>query len=212
MTDILILGAIAAAGLVVGSLVGYGVGWWYRGLQDHADLFADYVDVTSDGTGTHVDFEAPSVGSGFFSLFSYIRHRSKAKRLARKGYVKWYKFDGGMLHGPQWVKPERDGAGVPEYYDSDDDQTYLFPNDPLVTDAETGARVAVHHTGQVEPVNIANPSHPPIDADRLDEIINLEIESEPPGWLDNFDLDSTTMMYGAIVLILVLGAAQQYLV
>lgn len=208
----IILAAVGAGGLLAGLLGGYGIGWWYRGLQDHAEVFADYVEVETDGSGSRVDFEAPSVGSGFFSLFSYIRHRSKAKRLAKKGYVKWYTFDGGMLHGPQWVKPERDGAGVPEYYDSADGQTYLFPTEPLVTEAETGARVAVHHRGEVEPINISAPVHPPIDADRLDEIINLEMESDPRGLLDQYDINKTTIMYGAIGLILLLGAYQQYVV
>lgn len=210
MMDIVTL-AVGGLGLLVGSLGGYAGGWWYRGQQDHADMFAEHVEVLTDGVGDRVEFEAPEVGSGFFSLFSYIRHRSKAKRLARKGYVKWYKFDGGMLKGPQWVKPERDGAGVAEYYDSDDDQTYLFPSEPLVTDSETGARVAVHHAGQVEPVNIANPAHPPVDADRLDEIINLEIESDPPGFFDKLDLDSSTLIFAMIGFILIVGGAQQFL-
>jgi hypothetical protein len=64
----------------------------------------------------------------------------------------------------------------------------------------------------VEPINISAPVHPPIDADRLDEIINLEMESDPRGLLDQYDINKTTMMYGAIGLILLLGAYQQYVV
>jgi len=196
-----------AVGLLVGMATA-GVAMWYRHQSRKREYFNQLLeDISNDGES--VSLSAPEVGSGFFDVFKYIRHRQKAKRLAKRGYVKWFKYDGGMLQQPQWVKPKRRGAGVAEY--NDGDSTYLFPEDALVTDAETGAQVAVHHTGQAEPVNISSPEVPPIDADRLDKVINLEIESDPPGLLSRLDFGPQMILYGGIALMLLLGGVQQFM-
>jgi len=196
--------AVGALGLTVGG----GVGYWARGNVDEPYEFEGVLEENSNHDGRSVTLPAPDVSGGWLDVFRQRQHRKKEKKLAKRGYVKWFKFD-GMLRAPEWVRPERGGSGAPKYYDRDDGVHYLFPEDALVTDARTGAPVAVHHSGEVEPVNLKEPAHPPIDADRLEEIINLEIESDPPGWLSKFDLDAQTMMYASIVLILIFAGAQQ---
>jgi hypothetical protein len=198
-------GGVGLLGLGLGTLVGY----YGRGYVDEPEEF-DAALEGMDEEGHAVVLPAPETSGSLLSIFRSNQHRKKAKKLAGKGYVRWFKFD-GMLERPRWVKPERSGSGVPKYFDKDDDCHYLFPEDALVTDSRTGAPVAVHHSGQAEPVNLADPEYPPIDSDRLEEIINLEIESEPPGWLSKFDLDSTTIMFVMIALILLFAGAQQVL-
>jgi len=198
--------------LAVGTVLGAVVGWWYRGHRDAPEEF-DAALAEIDGAGHQAVLDAPDMAAGLWGLFKHIRHRRKAKKLAKRGYVKWYLLD-GMLKHPQWVKPERQGAGVPEYHvrsHGSDGITYFFPTDALATDAETGAPVAVHHKGEVEPVNLPSPETPPIDGDRLQETINLEAESDPPGLLDNIDLTPQTLMWVMIVGVLAIGAAQQFL-
>jgi hypothetical protein len=205
MMELLIAAALVASLSALG--IGAYAGIWYRGYRDEPQEFEAEIEKMDD-SGHAVGLPAPETSNSLLGLFRANRHRMKAKKLAKKGYVKWYKFD-GMLERPKWVKPERGGSGVPKYYDSDDEVHYLFPKDALVTDSRTGAPVAVHHAGQVEPVNLADPEFPPIDADRLEEIINLEIESDPPSWLSKFDFDAQTMMWVAIAIILVFAGAQQ---
>jgi len=193
-------------------LVGLGIGlmsgWWYRGYSQDAARFEDAILDKPMGAGHEVVLDAPEISSSIWDIWKQSRHRAREQKLAKRGYVKWYKLD-GMLQAPTWVKPKREGAGVPEYYDGD--VTYFFPPDALATDARTGAPVAVHHDGEVEPVNIVDPEVPPIEGDRLQEVINLEAESDPPGWLAGFDLDATTIMWIMIVALIVIGGAQQFL-
>jgi len=201
---------VVCAGVgVFGLGLGGFAGWTYRGYRDDADEFEDVVlDLVDDGPGHEVVLNAPEISSSLIGLWKQARHRAREQRLAKRGYVKWFVID-GMLQAPTWVKPERDGAGVPEYYDGD--TTYLFPTDAVATDARTGAPVAIHHAGEVEPVNIVDPAVPAIEGDRLQEVINLEAESDPPGLLAGMDVDATTLMWIAIVALLAIGGAQQFL-
>jgi hypothetical protein len=195
------VGAVAGGSGVLG-------GWKYRERQEKDAAFDALLEDSEDGS--RVTLPVPETSTPLLGLWRQKRHRQKEKKLAKRGYVKWYKLD-GMLRRPQWIKPNREGSGIPKYYDSDDDVHYLFPKDPLVTDSRTGAPVAIHHRGEVEPVNVAEPEYPPIDADRLEEAINLEIESEPPSWLSKFGgLDGETIMWLMIVGVLGFAAFQQF--
>jgi len=173
---------------------------------ERAEIVAnDLVDVDDDEAVT-----PPDIGGSLWGLVATWRHRAKAKRMARKGYVRWYKI-GSNMSRPKWVKPAPRGAGVPEYYDSSDEQTYLFPEDGMITDQQTGAYVAIHKRNNPEPVPLRDPSMPAIDGDRLEEIINLEAESDAPGFFDRLDMDGQTIMWLMIGFVLLLGAAQQFM-
>jgi len=194
-------------GLTLGGVGAFG-GWKYRDMQETDDEFHARIEHATDGTV--VTLPSPETGSSLLDIWRHYRHRKKQQKLAKRGYVKWYKLD-GMLSRPKWVKPEKSGSGVPKYYDSSDDVHYLFPKEPLVTDSRTGAPVAIHHAGEAEPVNVKDPAYPPIDSDRLEEAINLEIESDPPGWLDKFDLNGETVMWIMILLVLGFAGFQQFM-
>lgn len=189
-----------AALLVAGGVVTY---FWTRERRKLEEAVNELDDESDDAA-----LRAPEMSSSGMGLIGTWRHHAKAKRLARKGYVRWYKI-GASMATPKWVKPESDGAGVLEYYDSGDDVTYLFPNDAMVNDAGTGAYVAIHREGEAEPINLRDPAMPPIPADRLEEIINLEAESDAPGFFDRLDIDPQMIMWLGIGAMLLVAAAQQ---
>lgn len=168
-------------------------------VEQHIDEMTSKPD-KDPGPGHALKLEPPDLGDSLMGLLAVWRHEQKGKRLARKGYVKWYKI-GAKRQRPRWVKPDYEGAGVPEYYDSDEDVTYVFPEEALVTDARTGAWVAEHRIGEAEPINLRDPAAPALDADRLEEVINLEAESDAPGFFDRLNIDQTTLMW-----ILIFGA------
>ena len=187
--------------------------------DDHqrAQLEAAVTDVTEGiegdgdpGAGYAGQLDPPNVGSSLSGLISAWRHRVKQKRLARKGYIKWYKV-GARMAQPQWVKPDLDGSGEPEYYDKGDDVTYLFPEEAMVTDSVSGAYVAYHRRNEVEPINMRDPGMPVLDADRLEEVINMEAESEAPGLFDRLNIDQGTLVMLAIGGLFLVFAAYRYM-
>jgi len=171
----------------------------YEAKQETAELLA-----AAEDSGEPVALKPAGVRDSMLGLFAMWRHHRKAKRLAEKGYVRWFR-QGSTMRRPTWVKPERKGAGVPEY--EHDGQTYLFPEDSMVIDARTGAYMAIHHEGEATPVPIKNPELPALDGDRLQEVINLEMESSPPSWLDGLDIDSGTLVMVGIGLLFIVFAA-----
>lgn len=197
---------VGAVGFVTLLLVGAGAYFVYLEKRRLAEELNN-LDTSDDGADV---LQPPEIDGSLVGLVQMWRHRAKSKRLARKGYVRWFKL-GSTLSKPKWVKPTPDGSGVPVHYDSDDEQTYLFPEGAMVTDQQTGAYVAIHHHNQPEPVPIRDPAMPAIDGDRLEEVINLEAESDAPGFFDRLDLDAQTMMWGVIGLVMILAGASQFL-
>lgn len=198
----LYLPLVASGVLLLSTLV---VGYKY--VSERRKLEETVNELVGD---TEANLSAPAIGSSKAGLISTWRHRSKAKKLARKGYVKWYKI-GASMSAPQWVKPTADGAGVLEYYDKEDEVTYLFPTGAMVNDESTGAYVAVHREGEAEPINLRDPAMPPIPADRLEEIINLEAESDAPSMFDRMDLDPQTLLWVGIAGMLILAGASRFM-
>lgn len=189
-------GVLGGAGIVI-VLAAWGLAEYAKRTAD-IDVDASIEQAIPEEGGAHaLSVDPPEVTDSMLGLMAAWRHRRKEKRLARKGYLKWYKI-GSNRRRPVWVKPTHDGQGVPQYYDKEDDVTYLFPTGALVTDSRTGAWVAEHRIGEAEPINLREPAYPPLDADRLEEVINLEAESDAPSFFDRFGLDTTTMMWGLI--------------
>lgn len=192
---------------------------WYREKQklarveqETAEAIADAVDDfddDEDGFDHSIAFDKPELAGGLTGLFKQWRARAKAKKMARKGYIKWYKIDGNVKPA-EWVKPEYKGVGIPEYFD--DDTHYLFPDDALVIDSQTGARVAYHHVGEPEPINLRDPGHPTLDGDKLEELLDRKAESTPPSWLSTMDIDpGKAFLWGSIGLVMLLAVMQQFM-
>ena len=165
-------------------------------------------DIEDDGAGEEADLDTITPTSSLLGLIAAWRRRSKGRKMANNGYVKWYKIDSEM-GTPTWVKPEYRGASKLEYYDSDEDVTYLFPKEAMLRDSTTGAWVAVHRKGEAEPIPLADPAMPAMDADTTQKVIQLETESEPRGFFDKVDLSGQTLIWAVVALMLVLTAAAQ---
>lgn len=152
-------------------------------------------------------FAPPDVSPSPWGALKTWYHLSRANRLAKKGYVKWYRL-GSTMSRPKWVKPTAEGAGTPKVTVSG--QPHYFPKEAMVADARTGAWVAVHREGEADPLNLRDPAYPGIETDAMERIINLEAEDKPPGFLDNLDISPQMMMYLVIGLLFLLYAVYRY--
>lgn len=156
----------------------------------------------SDRAGYGVDLPQPNVGRSPIDVVKLWWHLRKEAKMAKSGYIKWYRV-GSRLHSPTWVMPERKGAGEMEYYHKGDDETYLFPEESLVTDGVTSAYVAIHKIGEAEPIDIRNPGWATMDADRLQTLVDMVISRDPPGGFSNLPLSSAQLKYGGMALLFV---------
>lgn len=199
--------ATAVIGLL-GAVVAYA--YYERTLDERDEAFQSFLaNVEYLDQGRLVSFDPPDVSTGLWGLFSLWRHLARQKRMAKKGYVKWYRLD-STLDRPTWVKPTQEGAGVPKVTVSG--QPYYFPKDSMVSDSRTGAYVAMHREGEANPINLRDPAYPGIETDLIERLINLEAEDKPPGLFDNLlGLDDQTLMWVLIGVLFVLYAGYRYL-
>lgn len=155
-----------------------------------------------------VRLESPEIKGSLSALLGVWRHRMKEKKMARKGYIKWFKV-GANVSRPRWIKPFRNGQGELIYYDDGD--PYLFPKNAMATDSQTGAYVAVHREGDALPVDLTDPAVEGLPVDKFRETIDLSVESDSPGWFQKMDIDNEMLLYGGIAVMLVLGAVAQFM-
>lgn len=193
-----------AATAVVALFVGVGMtAMYYRRVALRIDVEVNELEekaveeLDEDSTGYGVTLAPPDVGRSILDVFKVWLHVRKQARMAKRGYLKWYRV-GSRLEKPVWVKPEHKGTGEYEYYHKGDDQTYVFPEEALVTDGLTSAYVAIHKVGEAEPIDLRDPGWPTMDADRLQEVIDLEIARNPPGGLRRLPLSRAQLKYVAI--------------
>lgn len=203
-TSQFVLYGAAIAGVLVVIL---GAAAWYAWRQYTAGI-EQRVDELVENEDGPIQFKPPEVRRSVFDVLRVTRHYQRGQRLAKKGYVKWYKL-GSTISRPKWVKPRQQGAGTPKV--TEDGQPYYFPKEAMVADELTGAYVAVHREGEADPINLRDPAYPGIEADLMERIINLEAEDKPPGWLDNLAFDEQTLLYGGIAVLFVIYAAYQYM-
>jgi hypothetical protein len=168
------------------------------GLDDQFDqLIAEEDEVTLKPPDTH---NTP------LDYLRVMRHFQRARKLAKKGYVKWYRV-GSTMSRPTWVKPTLEGQGLPKH--ENDDGPYYFPKEAMVSDELTGAWVAMHREGEADPINLREPAYPGIETDLVERTINLEAEDKPPGLLDKLSmggLSTQAMIYGGMALLFLVYA------
>jgi len=167
-------------------------------------------EVEEDDPGHSVEITRPAPAGGFVDLIRTWRHRAKERKLAKKGYIKWYKID-SRFPRPVWVKPKMRESGELEYYDKTDKTLYAFPQDKLVYDEASGAVVAVHTRGDYDPLNIRDPMMPSINGRRMEELVQLNAESEAPSALNRFlnNLSPQMLVAASIAFLIVIGAAAE---
>ena len=166
------------------------------------------VDDIVEQSGDMVSFRRPDVSGGLFDLVRVWRHRSRAQKLAKKGYVKWYKI-GSNVSRPQWVNPSQEGSGVPRYRDGG--EPYYFPREAMVTDSETGAYVAMHYEGDADPINLRDSDLPALSTDKVERVINMEAESSAPGFLAGLNITPSKIMAALIGIIVVYALLMEFM-
>lgn len=152
-----------------------------------------------DSTGYGVEMDPPSVSRSVLDVFRAWRHLSVQERMAKRGYVKWYRV-GARFRRPQWIKPEKKDSGYREYYHKGDDVTYVFPEEAMVNDGRTSAYVAIHKVGEAEPINLRNPGWAPLDGSALQRLFDIALSRNPSGGLGNLPLSPQQLKYLGIIL------------
>lgn len=201
---------IATSTIVVAAFIGAAAvaslaGVWayhhyYASVDDHLDQLA--------ASRETIQFDPPTIHRTPLDYFRVMRHLQRGTKLAKKGYVKWYRIDSQIPH-PVWVKPTQDGQGTPKH--TVDGQPYYFPKDSMITDERTGAWVAVHREGEGDPINLRDPAYPGIETDLVERIINLEAEDQPSsGLFDGLDFTTQQMVYGSIGLLFAVYVGYMY--
>ena len=200
---------IATSVLSLLGIAGAGAAYYYyeQNREAREQDFEAYLDELEEGEP--VDFKPANVSAGLLGIIAEWRHVAKSKRMAKKGYVKWYKLD-STLSRPTWVKPKQSGSGVPKARSNG--KPYYFPKKAMVADSTTGAWVALHREGEADPINLRDPAYPGLEADVVDRVINLEAEDKPPGMLDNLfgGMSQQMLLYGSIAIMFLLYAAYRY--
>lgn len=190
---------IAVALVSVIAIVAAGAAYMY--YRQYREGIEERVDQIIDNADNEIEFEPPDISRSPMDYFRVMRHYQRQSKLAKKGYVKWYRL-GSTLSRPTWVKPELEGAGKPKI--TIDDQPYYFPKEAMVSDTLTGAWVALHRKGEADPLNLRDPAYPGIETDLLERTINMEAENKPPGLLDKLSLGSVStqvMIWGGVGLL-----------
>lgn len=210
-TALLAIGAgLALVGLGLTAYFGYRYRQEQRKIEELEAKAAEAEETArADGGVAHeVGFDAPEMAGGLTGLLLSWRERAKAKRMARKGYVRWHLVDGANVRPARWVKPEKEGHGIREY--SKDGTDYLFPDDALALDSQTGARVAYHHIGEPEPINFRDPGYATLSGDEMEKLLDQQAEDSPASWFEDFDFDAQTLMYLMIGGVLLFAAIMQF--
>lgn len=153
-----------------------------------------------DGTGPELpddepagevaDLEPPNLKDARLGIvgkfYRYWRYRRKLRKKAANGYVQWYLIEDGYPQ-PKFVKPEMEGAGIPELEYGDG--RYLFPHDARLPDKQNGMWVVAHNAGDATPINLTDPDEFAVDPGVLQRYAQLKPETEPPSWWDDIDID-----------------------
>jgi hypothetical protein len=169
---------------------------------DQMEVVDEFEDVFDEDA---VDLKPPHMRTSTFGVvedvFREWRHRQMEKKLARKGYVKWYLVRGNTLTRPKYVKPEATGGGIPRYeYDG---TTYLFHEDAMVADESNAIWTCFHKENETDPIPVRDPLRQGIPTDTVDEWLTLEVATESPeGGLFGMDLDRGELIrYGGMAFI-----------
>lgn len=162
--------------LAIGALVGVVVMWYRNRDLDAEDVF----EIDPQSEGENVYRKRPvNVDSGYLDTLRELRQQRREQKALRKGYIRWHLI-GNRFSRPRFVDPTyEDGENIRkvEY----DGVEYLFPDDALIPDAETGVYTAFHHEGRSDPVQLDPDDEYAIDANVLTEYAELTVTSSTSG-------------------------------
>lgn len=154
-------------------------------------------------------FEAPDVKGGYFGVLGrFVRYYLRDKRLRRKageGYILWYLIEDGHPN-PKFIKPESDGAGVPEYEHGDD--LYLFPYSARYAHKDTGMWVVYHQKGDSLPMTMHANDEPSLEPGVTQQFSQLKPQTDPPSWFDDIDITMKQVFMGLLAFIVIFAVLQ----
>jgi len=160
--------------------------------EEHEEL---YDDDLSSGTGTGFTRKpTQNTGSGLNPLTKWKDHqrKKKEKNALSKGYIRWYLVD-DSISKPKYIQPEfHEGGNIPEFEHKGD--TYLFPEDTMIPDADDGIWTVMHREGEAEPIDLRNANEDPIKAHALHEYLTMRVTDTNPGGLGLPGLGNITGM------------------
>lgn len=167
------------------------------------------IDNYQNGAGgekeTGIELEPPEKGTPRFGVIGDLwkekRLKDKRRRYLGKGYVQWFLIDEAFPR-PRLVKPERTGGGIPSV--THDGERYFFPREAMIPAESNGFWTIFHQKGDAEPLNIREPKDHVIPADAIKRWADMEVSTDPPGWLNDLFGDMTPQelfRYGLIVII-----------
>jgi len=165
----------------------------------------DGFDLDADDEVQLAELDQPDMKTARWGWLQQIwrmhKQIKKRRKMASEGYVQWYLID-DTYPVPKFVKPERKGAGVPEYEHGGN--RYLFPKDAMVASEQQGVWTIMHKRGEADPLNLRDPTKNAIQADTLEEYIQMRVSTSPPSWLDQFGLGAEDIIkYGLAGFILI---------
>lgn len=156
-----------------------------------------------------VDLAPPDIHEGWFATIREFwrlrRHRKKRKKHAKQGYIKWLLINGTYPEA-KYVKPKPRGGGLYEYKYKG--QRYLMPREAMLPSTREGMWTVVHKEGEVDPINLRDPSAHAIKGDILDEYLTLRVTSSPPSLFDKINLDPKNAITYAIAALIIIVALQ----
>lgn len=147
-----------------------------------------------------IELEPPNVRNARFGLpeklWRTYRYRKKRRKLTTNGYVQWYLIDDAWPN-PKFVKPEYKGEGQREYEYKD--CLYIFPREAMLPAEEQGMWTVIHKKGEMDPINLRDPSATSINADSVSAFLDMKATADPPSFFDKFDLDAGSAIKWMIV-------------
>lgn len=154
--------------------------------------------------GALVEYDRPRMDTRYWKqLYRTRKHLKNREKLIGDGYVEWVLV--GDTVQRKFIKPSREGGGVPEYEHGD--SKYLFPRDALVP-TDDGMWTCVHREGEADPIPISDPAEHAIPSDVLKEYLDRSVSTSPPGLLDSLGLDSGDLLKFAIAGIIIFAVLQ----
>jgi len=178
---------------------------------DQKIVIGEPVDEDTLRNGQTDPIDPPDVRDGRWGIigdfYRYYRARRKTRKLADKGYVRWYIVDGGWPE-PKFVKPELKGGGVPEY--ELDDSVYLFPKRAGLPDRRSGMWTFVHNRGSAEPRTLGDSTEEAIKADEISEYLTKRVTTNPPSFWDKVDLDPEQILMLAIAAVILIAVLRRF--
>lgn len=171
---------------LVGALAGLGVAYVRKDVPDE---FANADD--------EVTLDPPNIKESLFAPLATYFHLRKQRKLAGKGYVKWFLVDDGWPR-PKFIKPKDKGGGQFEY--EHDGETYLFPREAMLPSKDEGMWTVVHDHGDATPRNLRQPTEFTVSAKQLNNYVTSRVTVEPPGWLSGLsDMSAQDLFKYAIM-------------